>query len=223
MLRYKNGLTADCSKFPKVGTSLCIPATCDIYTLQANETCYNISQAHNASFTVTQLISWNPDINRDCSNLEAIVGTHLCVRYAQPYITMCYADAHNLKRSRGYRVRRNHDRYNHRRTHVSRSSVLAYISLYLLSGPSRPAPSNVVNGTNLRCAKYYEVVPRDTCSSVTVMMAISLSDFYFLVLYTSSYRLSLLFKLVTCYRIPRLTTPTVPICWLDTPSLGRPL
>ncbi|KAL4739532.1 hypothetical protein BDV11DRAFT_169947 [Aspergillus similis] len=42
------------------------------------------------------------------------------------------------------------------------------------------APTNVANGTNTRCAKYYEVVPGDTCSPVTVMMAISLGDFYFL-------------------------------------------
>jgi hypothetical protein len=81
MLRYENGLTADCSNFPNVGDSLCIPETCKIYTVKVNDTCYGISEAYNATFTVTQLISWNPDINRDCSNLEAITGTLICIRY----------------------------------------------------------------------------------------------------------------------------------------------
>lgn len=82
MLRYNNGITADCSNFPEAGSSLCLPDTCDVYTLQANQTCYDITLAYNSTFTVTQFISWNPDINRDCSNLEVMVGTHLCVRYA---------------------------------------------------------------------------------------------------------------------------------------------
>ncbi|KAF7184584.1 hypothetical protein CNMCM7691_005768 [Aspergillus felis] len=144
MLRYENGLTADCSNFPNVGDSLCIPETCEIYTVKVNETCYGISEAYNATFTVTQLISWNPDINRDCSNLEAITGTQICISAAgddgEPDVTTT--------------------------TMASTEPV--------------PAPTNVVNGTNLRCAKYYEVAPGDTCASVSTMMGISLSDFYFL-------------------------------------------
>ncbi|KAA8652732.1 uncharacterized protein ATNIH1004_001637 [Aspergillus tanneri] len=145
MLRYENGLTADCTNWPDVGTSLCIPAPCELYTLQANETCYGISQAHNTTFTVTQLISWNPDINRDCSNLEAIIGTQLCISApgdtAGPEITTIPA---------------------------------------MTTAVPTPAPSNVANGTDLQCAKYYEVAPGDTCASLTVMMGISLTDFYFL-------------------------------------------
>ncbi|KND88572.1 hypothetical protein TOPH_06753 [Tolypocladium ophioglossoides CBS 100239] len=145
MLRFQNGITADCSNFPKAGTSLCMPASCELYTLQANETCYGISQAHNSSFTVTQLISWNPDINRGCSNLEAITGTQLCISApggsGKPDVT---------------------------------------VTISTTAEPT-PAPSNVVNGTNPRCAKYYQVAPGDNCGSVTVMMGISLRDFYFLV------------------------------------------
>jgi hypothetical protein len=84
MLRYQNGLAADCSNLPETGNSLCVPSMCKLHTLQANETCYGITQAYDGSFTVTQMISWNPDINCDCSNLEALVGTQLCVRFDPP-------------------------------------------------------------------------------------------------------------------------------------------
>ncbi|PLB53269.1 hypothetical protein P170DRAFT_404258 [Aspergillus steynii IBT 23096] len=145
MLRYNNEIAADCSNFPDVGTSLCLPATCDVYTLQANQTCYDIALAYNSTFTVTQLISWNPDINRDCSNLEVMVGTHLCVSApgdtGESSVTM-----------------------------TPTSTIATPIA----------APTNVANGTNTRCAKYYEAVPGDTCSSITVKMAISVADFYFL-------------------------------------------
>lgn len=81
MLRYRNGIAADCSNFLKPGTDLCVPETCDLYTLKANETCFDISQAHDGAFSATQLISWNLNINRDCSNLETMVGDQLCIRH----------------------------------------------------------------------------------------------------------------------------------------------
>lgn len=43
-----------------------------------------------------------------------------------------------------------------------------------------PVPTDVVNGTNTCCARYYHISPSDTCSSITIMMGISLRDFYFL-------------------------------------------
>ncbi|KAJ5745060.1 hypothetical protein N7520_010242 [Penicillium odoratum] len=145
MLRYNNDIAADCSNFPDVGTSLCLPATCDVYTLQANQSCYDITLAYNYTFTVTQLNSWNPDINRDCSNLEVMVGTHLCV--SPPGDTA--------------------------------GSSMTMTTTSTIATPT-PAPTNIANGTNARCGKYYEAVPGDTCSSITVMMAISLAEFYFL-------------------------------------------
>ncbi|KAL2807585.1 hypothetical protein BJX63DRAFT_436907 [Aspergillus granulosus] len=145
MLRYNNEITADCSNFPDAGASLCLPDTCNVHTLQANQTCYDITLAYNSTFTVTQLISWNPDINRDCSNLEVMIGTHLCV--SAPGDTG--------------------------------GSSVTTTTTSTIATPTA-APTNVANGTNTRCAKYYEVVHGDTCSSLTVMMAISLDDFYFL-------------------------------------------
>ena len=36
---------------------------------------------HRRKFSQTQLISWNPNINRGCSNLGQLTGTWICIRY----------------------------------------------------------------------------------------------------------------------------------------------
>nr|OQO19694.1 hypothetical protein B0A51_12067 [Rachicladosporium sp. CCFEE 5018] len=103
------------------GANLCMPHTCDIYTVKANDTCYGISQAYDNAFTNSQLISWNIDINRGCDNLELLVDNQIS-----------------------------------------------------------PVPTNVVDGTNTKCGKYYEVRGGDTCAGITNNLGIALSDFYFL-------------------------------------------
>ncbi|KAE8341837.1 hypothetical protein BDV24DRAFT_163060 [Aspergillus arachidicola] len=80
-LLYSNGLPAHCALFPVAGSSLCIPEPCDIYTVQRNETCYSIAQAHDFSFSVTQLIACNPNINRACSNLDQLVSSQICISW----------------------------------------------------------------------------------------------------------------------------------------------
>jgi hypothetical protein len=81
MLQFLNSIAADCSNFPKAGTELCLPETCDLYTLQKKDTCWDIVQTYNSTFSMTQLVSWNPSINRDCSNIEALEGILICIRY----------------------------------------------------------------------------------------------------------------------------------------------
>ncbi|PHH89144.1 hypothetical protein CDD83_6595 [Cordyceps sp. RAO-2017] len=186
MLRFQNGIAADCSNFPEAGTSLCIPESCEPYTLLANETCRGISEAHNASFTMTQLISWNPDINRDCSNLEALTGTQLCISAPGDSTEPDVASA-------------------------TSTTV----------GPV-PAPTNVVDGTNLRCGKYYQVALGDTCASISVTMGISLRDFYFLVSTTRDCFSPVANSADAGARIPR-SIATVPIYWPDTPTASRRL
>jgi hypothetical protein len=58
-----------------VGQSLCLPQSCTIYNIQANDTCVGISAKNN--LTYTQLRSWNPTINPSCTNL--ITGEYLCI------------------------------------------------------------------------------------------------------------------------------------------------
>lgn len=78
-LLYQNGLQGYCTNFPSNG-SLCLLPPCNIYTVKANDTCYGLMESLNNGFSISQLVSWNLNINRDCSNLDQIVGYQICVR-----------------------------------------------------------------------------------------------------------------------------------------------
>ncbi|KAJ5036790.1 hypothetical protein NUH16_004669 [Penicillium rubens] len=93
-LLYRNSLPAYCAGFPSAGTALCIPEACDIYTVQEDDTCYSIMVAHDYAFTVTQLISWNPNINRECSNVNQLIGSQICISFekgATPTVSLSAA------------------------------------------------------------------------------------------------------------------------------------
>ncbi|KAI1502076.1 hypothetical protein F5X99DRAFT_418164 [Biscogniauxia marginata] len=125
---YLNNLQGGCMNFPGPGSTLCMPITCEIYTVQENDTCW---------------VSWNIDINRGCDNLEMLSGTQICVSFPGD---------------------------------VPEVTVTAPASTATLA----PIPSDVVDGTNTQCGKYYRVRAGDTCESVTQTPGISLTDFYFL-------------------------------------------
>ncbi|GES60637.1 LysM-domain-containing protein [Aspergillus terreus] len=78
---YLNNLEAGCTHFPGAGTKLCMPHQCEIYTVKEDDSCYGITEAYNRTFTMSQLVSWNVDINRGCNNLEILVGHQICVSY----------------------------------------------------------------------------------------------------------------------------------------------
>ena len=78
-LLYENGLAGYCSNFPKQG-KLCLPKTCAIYQVKKGDSCFGIVHANNYKFSQTQLISWNPNINRGCSNLEQLEKSYICIR-----------------------------------------------------------------------------------------------------------------------------------------------
>ncbi|KAK1252995.1 hypothetical protein MKX08_004182 [Trichoderma sp. CBMAI-0020] len=83
-LMQANNLPGYCSQFPPAGSDLCIPQSCNLYTVASNDTCYGIAQAHNGTFSTRQLISWNPNINRQWSNLNQIAGYQICVSLTGP-------------------------------------------------------------------------------------------------------------------------------------------
>lgn len=56
--------------FPEAGKKLCIPKKCQIYTVKKDDSCYGIIEAYKNAFTMSQLVSWNVDINSGCDNLE---------------------------------------------------------------------------------------------------------------------------------------------------------
>lgn len=80
-LLYNNGLEAYCSNFPTAGTKLCLPPQCSVYTVRANDSCWGIAAANHNAFTISQLISWNGNMNRGCSNLDQLVGSQICTSF----------------------------------------------------------------------------------------------------------------------------------------------
>ncbi|KAJ0286203.1 hypothetical protein COL940_003132 [Colletotrichum noveboracense] len=142
-LIYFNNLEAGCTDFPSAGTSLCMPHTCEVYTVQQNDTCWDLAEASNGTFSIAQLVSWNIDISNGCENLELLVGNQICVTYPgeTPVVSATGAAA---------------------------------------TATTAPVPTNIVEGTNTNCSKYYQVADDDTCASITQIYSISLADFYFL-------------------------------------------
>ncbi|KAF5011761.1 hypothetical protein FDECE_2128 [Fusarium decemcellulare] len=145
-LTYLNNIPAYCAELPKPGTELCMPEQCDIYTVKKNDTCYSIASKVPSHITVTQLLSWNPNINSICSNMEQQEGMQICVSPPGQSNEDPSTNDGGPKES----------------------------------ATPAPQPKNVAEGTNTRCAKYYNVTTGDNCADVTLIQGISLEDFYFL-------------------------------------------
>ncbi|KAF7862922.1 uncharacterized protein EAF02_010471 [Botrytis sinoallii] len=64
-LLYENNLQAYCANFPAPGKS--------------NDTCRSIISTVPGDITLTQLSSWNPNINIACGNLGQLYGTEICI------------------------------------------------------------------------------------------------------------------------------------------------
>ncbi|PMD34386.1 carbohydrate-binding module family 50 [Hyaloscypha variabilis F] len=77
---YINSNILNCSSI-LAGTSLCLPLACDsLYTVQANDTCTSI--AVDAGIMTQNLLSYNSQLNWNCTNLQSINpywGSTLCV------------------------------------------------------------------------------------------------------------------------------------------------
>jgi LysM repeat protein len=78
-LTLANELDAYCQGPLSVGTELCIPVSCDIYTVRQNDTCRSVAASQPSYITITQLQAWNPNLNRLCTNMEQQVDTQVCV------------------------------------------------------------------------------------------------------------------------------------------------
>ncbi|OQE20116.1 hypothetical protein PENFLA_c017G01540 [Penicillium flavigenum] len=110
------------------------------YTVQDGDSC-------------AQLLSWNSDINSECSNLGDLSGKDICVSnpsgdYAIPA--------------------------------TSSSASSGATGSQSIITTTAPLPSPIVSGTNTKCAKYYQIGKDETCDTVIEKTGISRSDFMFL-------------------------------------------
>ncbi|KAF8252101.1 LysM domain-containing protein [Wilcoxina mikolae CBS 423.85] len=135
-----NDLTAYCADFPTNGT-LCLNNTCDIYTVQTNDTCTSIASAHN--ITVSQFKAWNPTINAGCYNIDRMNGTQVCVSVpGRPY------------------------------TAPALTTLAPTIPI-----TAAPVPTDVAEGINQYCGRYYQAKLGDYCNMIVMKFGISLDDF----------------------------------------------
>lgn len=83
-ITYENSLLSSCEDLPVAGSSLCLPDLCQTYTVLEGDSCYSIAKDWGTYITVTQLVSWNYQLNTLCGNIDQWVGSVICVRWACP-------------------------------------------------------------------------------------------------------------------------------------------
>ncbi|KAL4947549.1 hypothetical protein BDW69DRAFT_190101 [Aspergillus filifer] len=71
-----NSLDLDCETLT-VGMDLCIGDACTLYTVTANDTCNTILA--DKSYTLTELLAWNPILHSDCGNMASLSGHTICI------------------------------------------------------------------------------------------------------------------------------------------------
>ncbi|KAL2759724.1 carbohydrate-binding module family 50 protein [Sodiomyces alcalophilus JCM 7366] len=60
-----------------VWTRAAEPGNCEVYIVEAGDTCMSI--ARNANATYAQIVAWNDDIDLACSNLGELQGDEICI------------------------------------------------------------------------------------------------------------------------------------------------
>lgn len=72
------GTDPDCSSGLQAGTSLCLPEACEQHRVEVDETCEEIV-ASVPGLRATDLLSWNPDLNPLCTNVDIFFGKLMCI------------------------------------------------------------------------------------------------------------------------------------------------
>ncbi|KAK3937498.1 LysM domain-containing protein [Diplogelasinospora grovesii] len=76
-LLYSDKLPAFCTDFPAAGTDICIPQSCNTYTVAPWDTCDSLVKS--TGLTTAQLIAYNPNLNAQCGNLHSLAGYVICL------------------------------------------------------------------------------------------------------------------------------------------------
>jgi hypothetical protein len=73
-----NGLDQACATISQnVGSTLCLPNTCKLYTVHSGDTCAMIGKANNLTFA--QVVSMNFQLDISCNMIVDKVGSTICV------------------------------------------------------------------------------------------------------------------------------------------------
>ncbi|KAJ5120356.1 uncharacterized protein N7515_009744 [Penicillium bovifimosum] len=125
--------------------------SCNTYTVKDGDTCAKIGKS--SGVTWAQLLSWNSDINRECSNLGDLSGKNICISNPAGDYAIPVPSSTTSSSATG-----------------SQSIITTTASI----------PSPTVSGTNSKCARYHRIGTGETCDAVVKKSGISMSDFLFL-------------------------------------------
>ncbi|KAJ5139216.1 uncharacterized protein N7515_004064 [Penicillium bovifimosum] len=125
--------------------------SCNTYTVKDGDTCAKIGKSSGATWA--QLLSWNSDINRECSNLGDFSGKDIYISNPAGDYAIPVPSSTTSSSATG-----------------SQSIITTTASI----------PSPTVSGTNSKCARYYKIGTGETCDAVVKKSSISISDFLFL-------------------------------------------
>jgi LysM repeat protein len=100
-LTASNGLNLYCGGLPPTGTVICLPESCDVYTVQENDEIEEIAGHQPGNVSVAQLLAWNPHLI-PLWNLKAQTGMQICV--SPPTSTRDLANATDTQCARYYTI-----------------------------------------------------------------------------------------------------------------------
>ena len=131
------------------GKALCLPESCTLYRVQWDDTCADILAAV-PGLRPHDLLTWNPNINPLCTNIDAMYEDQICVsppgRSLEEVTTITPAPPTT--------------------TQPPPTAV--------------PRPSNAKAESHQLCGGWYEIQPGDYCQLVSVRYSIEVRDFFFL-------------------------------------------
>jgi LysM repeat protein len=92
-LTASNGLEAYCRDFPLAGTEICLPKSCNMYTVNINDTMQSIAEQQPGNFSIAQLLAWNPIL---IPLWKLIRQTHLQICVSPPMSALSVPNAANI-------------------------------------------------------------------------------------------------------------------------------
>jgi LysM repeat protein len=77
-LTASNFLHPYCGELPPAGTEICLPTSCDVYTVKKNDTLQSIADQQPGRVSIERLLAWNPHL-LPLWNLKKQTGMQICV------------------------------------------------------------------------------------------------------------------------------------------------
>lgn len=130
--------------------------------MKEDDTCASIAAAQNV--TVPQIVGWNP---------VSIPSFAESIRVLMSSIQVLDASCYNMDKMNGSQICI---------SAPGKPYVTPTISLVAptIATTPAPVPTDVADGVNPRCGRYYHVVTGDYCNMIVIKFKITMADFVFL-------------------------------------------